>query len=157
MILYTAASCKVVADIARLKGYDAIEFIDDDPNLSTCGVYPVVGRTDKEVDGDMFVAIGNANIRERLSKNRRLITLIHPDAVITDGVEIGEGTVVMAGVVINADAKIPDRDPCPVKVNPTLDVASLFKADFPNLQLHPARQLHAIYRHWPFQAFCYCI
>lgn len=97
---------RVVADIARLNGYDAIEFLDDDKNLTTCGDYPVVGRTDRPVDNDVFVAIGNAEIRERLSQNRILITLIHPNAVIADGVEIGDGTVVMAGVVINSGAKV---------------------------------------------------
>lgn len=97
---------KVVADIARLNGYDSIEFLDDDENLTTCGGYPVVGKTNKDVYGDVFVAIGNADIRERLSKGRKLISLIHPSAVIADDVEIGEGTVVVAGVVINAGAKI---------------------------------------------------
>ena len=97
---------KVVADIARLNGYDAIEFLDDDEKLTTCGEYPVVGRTDRSVDNDVFVAIGNADIRERLSRGRNLVTLIHPKAVIANGVEIGEGTVVMAGVVINSGAKI---------------------------------------------------
>lgn len=97
---------KVVADIARLNGYDAIEFLDDDPSISTCGEYPVVGRTDKAIDGDVFVAIGNAVIREKLFQERKLVTLIHPNAVIADGVEIGKGTVVMAGAVINPGAKI---------------------------------------------------
>lgn len=97
---------RVVADIARLSGYDAIEFLDDDPNLSTCGSYPVVGKTDEAADGDFFVAVGNSAIRERLSKNRNLITLIHPSAVVAEGVEIGEGTVVMAGAVINSGATI---------------------------------------------------
>lgn len=97
---------KVAADIARLNGYDAIEFLDDDENLTSCGDYPVVGRTDSPVDNDVFVAIGNADIRARLSRDRNLVTLIHPKAVIANGVEIGEGTVVMAGVVINSGAKI---------------------------------------------------
>lgn len=97
---------KVVADIARLRGYDAIEFLDDDPTIELCGSYYVVGRTDRVVDGDVFVAIGNAGIRKRLSNTRNLITLIHPDAIIADDVKIGEGTVIMAGVVINAGAKI---------------------------------------------------
>lgn len=97
---------RVVADIARLSGYDAIEFLDDDPSLSTCGSYPVVGKTDEAADGDFFVAVGNSAIRERLSKNRNLITLIHPSAVVAEGVEIGEGTVVMAGAVINSGATI---------------------------------------------------
>lgn len=97
---------KVVADIARLNGYDTIEFLDDDPNKTTCGQYPIVGRTDKEIDGDLFVAIGDASIRERLSKNKKLTSLIHPSAVIADEVRIGSGTVVMACAVINSGAVI---------------------------------------------------
>lgn len=97
---------KVVADIAKLNGYDAIQFLDDDSNIAHCGGNPVVGRTDNAVEGDVFVAIGNADIRVQLSKNRKLITLIHPNAVIAEDVEIGEGSVIMAGVVINAGAKI---------------------------------------------------
>ncbi len=97
---------KVVADIAKLNDYDVIEFLDDDESVSNCGGYPVIGKTDKEVDGDVIVAIGNAEIRKRLSENKKLVTLIHPDAVIADDIEIGDGTVVMAGVVINSGAKI---------------------------------------------------
>lgn len=92
---------KVVADIARLRGYDVIEFLDDNPLVKNCGEYPVVGNTDVTVDSDTFVAIGRGYDRKRLSKERKLITLVHPNAVVADGVEIGEGTVVMAGVVIN--------------------------------------------------------
>ena len=97
---------KVVADIAKLNGYEAIQFLDDDTRIAHCGGNPVVGRTDSTVDGDIFVAIGNSDIRARLSKNRKLITLIHPNAVIAGDVEVGEGSVIMAGVVINAGAKI---------------------------------------------------
>lgn len=97
---------KVVADIARLNGYDEIQFLDDDESVKNCSRYPVVGKTDRLVDGDLFVAIGNENIRRRLSEGKKLITLIHPDAVIADDVEIGAGTVVMAGAVINPGARI---------------------------------------------------
>ena len=92
---------KVVADIARLNGYNRIVFLDDNPEVSTCGIYPVIGKTDKNVDGDLFVAIGNSEIRKRLAEGRTLINLIHPNAVIADGVQIGEGSAVMAGVIIN--------------------------------------------------------
>lgn len=97
---------KVVADIAKLNGYDQIEFLDDDEKLTHCGSYPVIGNSDKEIDGDVFVAIGNAAIRERLSEGKKMATLIHPDAVISDGVVIGSGTVVMAGTVINPGSLI---------------------------------------------------
>ncbi len=97
---------RVVADIAKLNGYDVIEFLDDDENLKFCGSYPVVGNTRKETEGSVFVAIGNAEIRKKLSKDKIVVTMIHPDAVVADGVEIGEGTVVMAGAVINPGASI---------------------------------------------------
>ena len=66
---------KVVADIAKLRGYDGIEFLDDDENLTQCGSYPVVGKTDRalEVKNDIFIGIGNALIRKRFqAKGRRL-------------------------------------------------------------------------------------
>ena len=97
---------KVVAGIAKLNGYDEIVFLDDNNNVTSCSGYPVVGSTNTSVDGDVFVAIGNADVRERLSKNKTLVTLIHPNAVVADDVEIGLGTVVMAGAVINPGAKI---------------------------------------------------
>lgn len=97
---------KVVADIARLNGYDIIEFLDDDPNKMTCGQYPIVGKTDKHLEGDCFIAIGDGMIRKRLSKERKLISLIHPDAVISTDVTIGTGTVIMPGVVVNSGATI---------------------------------------------------
>lgn len=97
---------RVVADIARLNGYSVIEFLDDDETLHFCGDYPVVGNTKQKIDGNAFIAIGNATIRKRLSKGRTVVTLIHPDAVIAEGVKIGEGSVVMAGAVINPGASI---------------------------------------------------
>ena len=97
---------RVVADIAKQCGYDEIEFLDDDVLLQVCGGYPVVGTTNKPVDNDVFVAIGNAEIRKKLTEGRNTVTLIHPDAVIADDVEIGAGTVVMAGAIINPGTKI---------------------------------------------------
>lgn len=102
---------KVAADIAALCGYDQIEFLDDDKFVKTCGRWPVVGKSVKglEVDNDMFVAIGNAQIRRQFIgrfKNKKIVTLIHPDAVIAKDVQIGIGSIVMAGAVINSDAAI---------------------------------------------------
>ncbi len=97
---------KVVADIARLNGYDVIEFLDDDPNKTSCGQYPIVGKTDTDIDGDLFVAIGSSEIRKRLSNGKKLVSLIHPNSVIAEGVKIGEGTVIMAGAVVNPGTTI---------------------------------------------------
>ncbi len=104
---------KVVADIAVLNGYEDIIFYDDDTSKKECGGYQVKGTYDDAIksDRDIFIAIGNADIRRRMLRGvdpKRLPILIHPSAVIDHDVKIGKGTVIMAGVVINSDANIGD-------------------------------------------------
>lgn len=102
---------KVVADIARKNGYSEIVFFDDDESIHECGGYPVIGNSSKagRIDADIIVGIGNADIRKRIQESvpeEKLVTLIHPDAVIAEDVAIGAGTVVMAGAVINPGVRI---------------------------------------------------
>lgn len=102
---------KVVADIAQKCGYTDIVFLDNNLELKECARAPVLGPDTmvKELEGDVFIAVGNGQIRKRLMEregNRTFPILIHPSAVIADDVEIGEGSVIMAGVVINPGARI---------------------------------------------------
>ena len=113
VIIGASGHGKVVADIARKVGYTDIVFLDDNPAVSKCGEYRVIGNSSmiNELDADFVVAIGNANIRKRfhdrlLKEKKNIVTLIHPNAVIGERVSIGRGTVIMAGVVINPDAEI---------------------------------------------------
>lgn len=97
---------KVVVDIARKNGYSEIVFLDDDESVHECGGYLVIGNSSQagQIDADVFVGIGNADIRKRIQESvpeEKLVTLIHPDAVIAEDVVIGAGSVVMAGAVIN--------------------------------------------------------
>ena len=101
---------KVIADIAqKLEKYQTISFLDDGEVQTTMGL-SVIGKTadvDKYIHtADIFVAIGNSKVRgefiERLlSMGASVPVLIHPSAVIGACVEIGSGTAVMAGAVIN--------------------------------------------------------
>lgn len=111
LIIGASGHGKVVADIAKLNGYESILFFDDNESLKECGKYPVVGKTTdiNNFEGDIIVAIGNASIRERIQNSlhdRNVPILIHPSSVIDSTVKISEGTVVMACAVINADAVI---------------------------------------------------
>jgi sugar O-acyltransferase (sialic acid O-acetyltransferase NeuD family) len=101
---------KVCADIARLNGYEKIQFLDDDPAVTHCGEYEVIGNTDYVPAGDLFVAIGNNEIRKKFCEEYKelLVALIHPSAVIAEGVTLGTGTVVMADAVINPGSVIGD-------------------------------------------------
>lgn len=109
VIIGASGHGKVIADIAVRVGYEDIVFLDDDQNIKECAGFPVIGKTyeAKGMDGDKIVAIGNAKVRERIQEQiSGVITLIHPDAVISRRVEIGEGSVIMAGAVINTDVVI---------------------------------------------------
>lgn len=105
---------KVIADIAKKNGYSDIVFLDDNALLKECNGYPVVGTSgdaDQYSDRDFIVAIGNARIRQNVqcrlaAAGMHLVTLIHPNAVIGENVSLDEGTVVMAGAVINPCVKI---------------------------------------------------
>ena len=110
-ILGASGHGKVVADIAKLNGYDEIYFYDDNTSITECDGYKVLG-TEKEfitAPGVLFVAIGNAKTRKRIMErlsSRNFPVLIHPQAVVAERVKIGHGSVVMAGVVINPGARI---------------------------------------------------
>lgn len=103
---------KVIADIAVKNGYKEIVFLDDNPNVQECAGFWVVGTLediDKYPDYDVIVAIGNACIRKKIQKQvgeDRLTILIHPQSVISRRVTIGQGTVIMAGAIINSDTRI---------------------------------------------------
>lgn len=109
VIIGASGHGKVVADIAALNAYTNIIFADDNKDIRICAGYTVVADSRHAPEGDLFVAIGNARFRKdlmRLYRNRALPVLIHPTAVIARNVEIGEGSVVMAGAVINPGVRI---------------------------------------------------
>lgn len=102
---------KVVADIAKKCGYSDIVFLDDDETIKECFGYSVIGPVTMldKIEGDVIVSIGNASIRKRIMEQyseKNYPVLIHPNAVIADNVCIGAGTVIMAGAVVNPDAKV---------------------------------------------------
>lgn len=102
---------KVIADIASKNGYSEIVFLDDNENAHECGDYPVIGKSSEvgKIDADVIVGIGNAAIRKRIQESvseDKMVTLIHPNAVVAEDVEIGIGSVIMAGAVINSGSKI---------------------------------------------------
>lgn len=116
LILGAGGHGKVVADIAKsLNIYNEICFLDDNPSLTSIIGLKVLGDislfTNYVADFEFFVAIGNANLRNKLisnilALNGRLPILIHPSAILGSDVNIGAGTVIMPGAIINASSKI---------------------------------------------------
>jgi len=113
---------KVVLDILRLREAAVAVLLDDDEtraNLDIMGV-PVVQAQDalktlREQDVLYgIIAIGNNQLRREKAeliraKGYELLAAVHPKTVIADSVEMGEGTTVMAGVIVNWDAQIGEN------------------------------------------------
>lgn len=105
---------KVIADIVEQSGDIVKGFLDDNLHLSGKFVgYPILGMVKDYIcypEERFIIGIGNAEIRERIAESMKgchFYTAIHPDAVISPlDVTIEEGTVIMAGTVVNAGGKI---------------------------------------------------
>lgn len=120
-IFGASGHAKVIIDIVERQGsFDIACLIDDNPALKDTVVfgYRVLGGSDditrlKESSGisKCVIAIGNNRVRELIDKRLssegiQCICAIHPSAQISRGALIGEGTVVMAGAIVNAEAGI---------------------------------------------------
>lgn len=106
---------KVVADIVQKAGDRVAGFLDDSPERTgTFSGFPMLGTVEKhrtyKEDAAFVIAIGNADVRERIAIKLEGVTwytAIHPAAVVSDiDVNIGEGSVVIANAVINSGSKI---------------------------------------------------
>ena len=111
IIIGASGHGKVVTDIAILNGYKEIVFLDNNPAISECAGFRVIGPDSmaSELAGDLFIAVGDRKTRKHLmdaNSNRHFPTLVHPNAVIAKGTAIGDGTVIMAGTVINPGVRI---------------------------------------------------
>lgn len=117
LILGAGGHGKVVADTAlTMKKWNNIAFLDDRKELEKVIDIPIIGKLKdfeslKKDYQYAFVAIGNNELRlewiERLLKAGFTIpTIIHPFSFVSKTSSIGEGTVIMAGAVINANSNI---------------------------------------------------
>ena len=109
---------KVVAETARAADTRReIVFADDAyPQLESLGDYPVVAdfstaRSLSEAYPDVIVALGDNHARADLTAELQEagfnpVVLVHPAAVGAETAELGQGTVIFAGAVVQADARV---------------------------------------------------
>lgn len=112
----------MIADIIRKNNnYNLIGFIDSYKcNNQNIYGYPIVGNLEslsniinKHNISGMVIGIGKNELRLKAYKNIvnivpeiEFISIVHPSAIIASDVLLPEGTVLMAGAIINADAKV---------------------------------------------------
>ncbi len=111
---------KVVIEAARAEGrFGVVGLIDPRPPAERVLGVPVLGgdevlpRLRAEGVAWAFVALGGNAARERIGKELRaagfrLATLVHPSAEVMPSARVGEGVVVMARVVVSAEARVDD-------------------------------------------------
>lgn len=129
LIIGASGHGKVVADIAiKMNKWQSIAFLDDDESIKASMGLEVIGKTADafayEDEADFFVAIGSNATREKIQEKLieegvKVVSLIHPSAVIGTDVEIDIGTAVMAGVVINSSSRIGKG--CIINTSSSLD------------------------------------
>lgn len=105
-----------VYSIAQELGYQVLGFVDSKINDNLpC---PVLGN-DSDIDqiikkhpsAKAFVAIGNSEVREKVSTNLKekgveIVSLIHPTSVISPGVELSAGVVIYPNVTVMTGSRI---------------------------------------------------
>lgn len=108
----------LVEDLNRRgEEWDFIGFIDDSKEGCTPEGYPIIGKTEDlygmREKPYLALAIADAGIRKRLASELKgrgfsFATLIHPSAMMSDYVRIGEGSVICAGSVITTNVVLGD-------------------------------------------------
>lgn len=127
VIIGAGGHAKVIADIITKSNDNVIGFLDDNLDIQNKTIYlnkTVLGTTkdiDKYKEYYFIIGIGNNNIRENIANNHDLkwYTAIHPNAIIANEVSIEEGSVVMAGSIINTGTKIGKH--CIINTKSSLD------------------------------------
>jgi sugar O-acyltransferase (sialic acid O-acetyltransferase NeuD family) len=129
LIIGASGHGKVVADIAlKMNKWQSIVFLDDDESLRTSMGIKIIGSSDEISEHineyEIFVGIGNNITRQKIHEMLETLgasipVLIHPNAVVGEQVDFGNGTVVMAGAVVNCCTRIGKG--CIINTGSTID------------------------------------
>lgn len=108
MYLYGASGHgRVIKEILESLNQKVDGFIDDNPAVDEQLGLPV-SHSVEDVD-EVIVSIGDNGMRKRVAEKLRCKFakgIVHPKAVFSQTANIGEGSVVMAGAVVNAGTVI---------------------------------------------------
>lgn len=140
MVVYGAGGhARVLQDLLKKLDLKVEVFFDDSNKLTEVnGIRVAPYDVSVAREFPLILGIGNPKIRKLLLEKveHAFSTLIHPTASIAADVEIGEGTVVLAGAVIQAGAKIGKH--AIINSNVTVDhdaVVSDFVTTYPGVYI----------------------
>jgi acetyltransferase EpsM len=120
VVIGAGGHARVVTDIARLRGYAIVGFLDDlNPQrhgaerfgATILGGLDHLGALGQSGVRCAFVAVGDCHARLRLAAHAadagfELPMLAHPSAVLAADTAVGPGTVLAAGAIVNPGARL---------------------------------------------------
>ena len=128
IVIYGASGHgKVIADIIiENKEFNLLGFCDDNKNLIGKKINNILVQSldHIELSTDIIIGIGDNQIRKKLftnltKKDFSFASTIHSSCIKSQSVQIGYGTVVMAGTIINSSCKIGNN--CIVNSSASID------------------------------------
>lgn len=137
--LYGAGGhAKVIAEILQLNGQSIAGVFDADLSKTLFGLPALTfpGSFNPSTD-QLLISIGNNSFRKKIASviTADYISAIHPAAVLSKRTTLQEGTVVMAGVVINAHTAVGKH--CIINTSASVDHDCLIE-DFVHISPHAA-------------------
>jgi sugar O-acyltransferase (sialic acid O-acetyltransferase NeuD family) len=115
IIICASGHGKVVASTALAAGFTILGFYDDNPELIGKKVLniPVLGTLSNLESAQDFqlavIALGDNTLRAQIAHRftkLKWATLVHPQAYVDNTAELGEGTVIFAGSVIQPVTRV---------------------------------------------------
>ncbi|MBU3073196.1 NeuD/PglB/VioB family sugar acetyltransferase [Clostridium estertheticum] len=130
LIIGAGGHGRVVLETAELEGkWDNIKFLDDRTDVDMVLDHKIIGKMDDYKRNSKkyeyaIVCIGDNEkrlklIKEILKVGYKVPVIIHPKAFVSKYSEVGNGSVVLAGVVINTGTKIGMG--CIININSSVD------------------------------------
>lgn len=124
MVLFGASGhAKVVIDILERSGIEMSHLVDANPEIEELAGYQVMDEAGymSFSEEEYIISIGSNAIRKKIVKDSNLVYgwAIHPSAILGDDVSIGQGTVVMAGAIINPSTQVGNH--CIINTSASID------------------------------------
>lgn len=111
IVIGAGGHARVLGEIVQSAKDQLLGYLDD--NLTGDNIIGTVEDIQKWYEKDsnieFIIGIGNNSIRNKIYQENLAVnyyTAIHPSAIISPSAKIGEGSAIMANVVINAESKI---------------------------------------------------